>query len=179
MKKLKIKTNCIDCKKPTSGKGLRCPSCCRTGELHPCYKGGMPLCIDCNKKLGNYQAIRCRSCDNKNRDWTKIMKDRKGENHPNFKGRIINIQGYILIYSPNHPYKNNHNYVLEHRLVMENYLGRYLNNKEVVHHLNGIKNDNKIENLLLFPNESAHQLFKHFNDKTFICKFCQKDQRTI
>ena len=72
-----------------------------------------------------------------------------GKKPPNYKGGHVNTQGYVMIFKPNHPNANNVGYVREHRLVMEEYLGRYLNNDEVVHHINGNKSDNRIENLEL------------------------------
>ena len=64
---------------------------------------------------------------------------------------MIKKSGYVLVRMPQHPRaKNNNGYVLEHILKMEEMLGRYLIEKESVHHRNGIKDDNRIENLELW-----------------------------
>jgi hypothetical protein len=64
-------------------------------------------------------------------------------------------------YAPNHPYKNNKNYVREHRLMMEHYIGRILLPTEVVHHINNVPYDNRIENLILFSTKADHT--RHHN----------------
>lgn len=73
-----------------------------------------------------------------------------------WKGGITKRHGYILRYVPEHPFARC-GYVREHRLVMEKRIGRYLSQEEVVHHINQIKEDNRIENLLLLPNEAEHR----------------------
>lgn len=65
--------------------------------------------------------------------------------------------GYISIYFPDHPLSKD-GYILEHRLVMEALIGRHLKNDEVVHHINGVKSDNRKENLLLMT-QSEHKRF--------------------
>jgi len=86
-----------------------------------------------------------------------ISSERKRETSHNWKGGKIESGGYIFIKKSEHPYCNYGGYVREHRLVMEKELGRYLEPQEVVHHINGDKLDNRIENLKLCKNESEHQ----------------------
>lgn len=67
---------------------------------------------------------------------------------------------YIRMWMPEHPNAVG-GYVLEHRLVCEKELGRYLTKKEVVHHLNDNSEDNRPENLMVFPDNGSHVWFEH------------------
>ena len=84
------------------------------------------------------------------------------EQSPVWKGgRMKNPDGYIRIYLPKHHRAGKRGDVMEHWLVVEKNIGRYLKKKEVVHHINGVKDDNRIENLMLFPNTGEHTKFHH------------------
>ena len=84
--------------------------------------------------------------------WNKGKKfpEFSGKNHHAWKGGRKKERGYILIRKPNHPAVQQRKYVFEHRLVMEKKLGRYLKSEEKVHHKNGIRDDNRPENLHLY-----------------------------
>lgn len=88
--------------------------------------------------------------------------NKRGKNHWNWKGgRIVDGYGYIKILSRNNPSCDKHGYIKEHRLVIEKYLGRHLLKQETVHHINEIKDDNRIENLYLFESLGKHNGYHH------------------
>lgn len=89
-----------------------------------------------------------------------------GEKAPHWKGGITKHSGgYILIFKPDHPYSSKIGYVKRSRLIMEQHIGRYLKPREIPHHKNGIKHDDRIENLFLFPNLGKHIAFHNHQRK--------------
>lgn len=90
-------------------------------------------CVDCGKAISE-AAKRCGKCSGilrRGRKWTTN-------------------DGYIWLYAPEHFNTNSKGQIAEHRYVMEIHLGRPLLSHENVHHINGVKDDNRIENLELW-----------------------------
>ena len=88
---------------------------------------------------GEPRSRMCLSCNN------------KSENTHNYKGQKIDSKGYpkIKLYSDD-PYYSmvaRDDFVAVHRYVVAQALKRSLERWEIVHHINGIKTDNRLENL--------------------------------
>ena len=81
---------------------------------------------------------------------------RGGPLHPDWKGGRTKVGRYWYVWSNTHPFRTRGNYVLEHRLVMERAVRRFLRPGEVVHHINGDPEDNRLENLQLFSSNATH-----------------------
>ena len=80
---------------------------------------------------------------------------RTGAKHHNWRGGEIQDQGYIWIYNPLHP-RARRQYVRRADLIMEGMLGRPLEDKEVVHHKNRDRKDDRPDNLQLCADRSEH-----------------------
>lgn len=113
-----------------------------------CAKCGEPRWVMLVR--GIPKSARCHPCSHE-----------RGEKNPNWKkGWFLDYRGYLILrLQPDHPYfkmTDGRGYVREHRLVMAQNVGRPLDRWEVVHHRNGLKDDNRIENLELLPNATSH-----------------------
>lgn len=84
---------------------------------------------------------------------------RTRERNNNWRGgRHIGSNGYFKRLAPEHPSADSKGYVYEHRLVAEDLLGRRLQSGEIVHHKNGIKTDNRPENVEVLPSFAHHRV---------------------
>ncbi|KKN56453.1 hypothetical protein LCGC14_0572260 [marine sediment metagenome] len=131
----------------------------------------MQPCLDCGQvrkvriRNGKSESKRCRGCSAKVR-WSELL----GDKNPFWKGgRTRHTQGYILVSVPNDSFfasmvfrrgakGRERLYILEHRLVMAKHLGRCLQSWEIIHHKNGIKDDNGIANLQLVSDDRHKQI---------------------
>jgi HNH endonuclease len=119
---------CLRVFRPSS-RHLRCPSC-RSRELCRC---------------GEVKQLKSETCGE--------CRDDSGEANGNWKGgRTRHKAGYLMVRAPGHPRATSGPNAFEHILVAEDLLGRYLLDGETVHHRNGVRDDNRPENLELWTN---------------------------
>lgn len=120
---------------------------------HPRTRAYVKACKRCSKnylasifhrKFTEYCSRVCSARNSAEANPGKFSGDRSG----NWKGgRRIDHRGYALVWAPG---RKTSIYMFEHRLVMEKILGRQLLPGENVHHKNGIRDDNRPENLELW-----------------------------
>ena len=149
--------NCDQCNKKFKafpshrrGKFKFCKYACKklfqTGKHHV---GNTSRCVICNKKywIKPYAIQRGRRCCS----WkcrSELLKRKTGQKSPKWKGGTQKHSGGYLE-QPHTQLRGRAKRILQHRRVMEEYLGRKLLRKEVVHHVDGNKKNNEIENLEL------------------------------
>lgn len=140
------------------------------GKLHPLYKKVKKICGNCKKQIlvvpsRKYCSHSCAAQVNLGNGTGKYLSG-----------------GYIYIYKPSHPNCSSSGTIAEHRIVAEKKIGRYLSSNEDVHHINGIKTDNRPENLEILS-RSKHQslhLSKRFISKgKMVQRICQSCGRTF
>jgi hypothetical protein len=139
--------------KINQGKGKYCSRGC---AQQPSIK--IVICKNCKKefaiRMTDYKRGRGKFCSHKCAQAYMV-----GARHGSWNGgKKINAYGYIMVWAKRSDRK--YQYVHKHRLVMEKHLGRKLKKCEVVHHINGIKTDNRLCNLMLFKSQKAHVKFE-------------------
>lgn len=117
---------------------------------------GETYCRSCCKAVGGrkQRGKKCPALSERNRRLS-------GGKHPSWKGgSYINNWGYRMIHTGAKKSDTGSGwccYEFEHRLVMEAHLGRKIQRGEIIHHINGDKLDNRIENLDLCSSEKEHR----------------------
>lgn len=129
-----------------------CDNCGKEFETHQCYEKRNRKHRFCSKK-----------CEGEYRSYNNSVQSWQG-------GHVSKSTGYKYIMLDGKQ-------IEEHRLVMEKHLGRALEKNEVVHHVNGNKLDNRIENLLLMT-RPEHQTMHQFSKGCLCeCKVCGETKK--
>lgn len=113
--------------------------CNRCITIHASNRRKGRTCSSCGTGITNMgKSGLCVPCNGISRRSTTVR-------------RFINAAGYVMLSGHRgHPMANHRGHVLEHKIVMGEMLGRALLPGENVHHKNGVKDDNRPENLELW-----------------------------
>lgn len=121
-----------------------CPGCGRGFSVKDRHR----ICPSCRRR----DTCACGKPKRKEYSKCTACTQRGKEANGNWKGgKTYHKKGYVMVQCVGHPrVRPPFKYVFEHILVMEEHLGRFLESDENVHHKNGVKHDNRIENLELW-----------------------------
>lgn len=117
------------------------------------------------KGEGKYCSRACRNRAHPLKDGSNFPPAKFGAENPAWKGGVTywrkhgNYKPIKYVRCPVEflPMARKDGYIMEHRLIMAQIMGRCLSRIEVVHHVNHDPQDNRPENLELFPNNGAHK----------------------
>ena len=136
-------------------------------ELSRLYWDEQMLCRDIAKRIDGATTSAVRSAmvrfDIPRRSYSEMTRGKL--NYQWCGGKKRATKGYILIYKPEHYRANLHGFVLEHILVWEKAHKKQIPKGWVIHHLNGIKDDNRLENLVVKTRASHIHLAEPFKKR--------------
>jgi len=192
-----IDRKCFTCGKENKGFGVNCYACSKAlreanQKIVPCNGCGRT-----NVKIVLKSLVLCTTCNRKKREEEipgyrekRILYNR--QSHRKYRGKEpygplqrkpageghVTKQGYKIISKVGHPNANSDKGAIpEHIFIMSEYLGRPLKKGETVHHKNGVRHDNRIENLELWnkshpPGQRVDDKIRHY--KEFLIEYGYK-----
>lgn len=117
------------------------------------------MCDEDFKTRAKKRKFCSHPCYANSRRGIKSSAYKNGSSNPNWRGgKRIDGDGYVLIHSPYHPFCDADGYVREHRLVIEKKTKCFIRKDQVVHHLNGNRSDNRLENLQLLSKKGHDRI---------------------